>query len=74
MLNPAQNGDGRLALVETFIKEMRLLPNSERAFRAGMQLRDIDGIGGIIALKIPEKLGAPLDVATTVGRLELILR
>ena len=71
---PAQKTESGLVLVEDFIKVMRLLPNSERAFRAGMQLRVIDGIGGIIALKIPEKVGAPLDVATTVGRVELVVR
>ena len=72
MPQPAQTGES--TLVEDFIRIMRLRPNSEKAFRAAMQLRDIDGIGGVLAIKIPEKLDGPLDIACTVGRVELVVR
>ena len=52
----------------------RLLPNSEKALLAALQLADIDGVGGWIVGKIPEKPGAPFEFHCTVGRAELILR
>lgn len=61
-------------LLDLIVKECRLLPNSAKALKAGFQLGGIDGIGGALSVKIPEKMGAPLEVICTVGKVEIVLR
>jgi hypothetical protein len=71
---PASGKTLNQQLLDLIVAEYRLLPNSAKALKAGIQLGGIDGIGGALGVRIPEKAGAPLEVICTVGRVEFVVR
>lgn len=51
MSQPAQNEHSERMVLENFIKLLRLKPDSEKAFRAGMKIRAVDGAPVTMVLK-----------------------